>query len=89
MIESLENFAAIILILNAIAGGWLLPVVALLLIVIVSCGLWEVTSRLRRTRPRRPSVEELADPAFNPDLDRWEAIWRRQQEDSTHGGGHA
>jgi len=80
VIESLENFAAIILILNAIAGGWLLPVVALLLIVIVSCAIWEITSRLRRNRPRRPSVEELANPAFNPDLDAWETSWRRQQE---------
>jgi hypothetical protein len=80
VIDTFEDLATFILIANAICGGWLLPVVALLLIVIVSCGLWEVTSRLRRNRPRRPSVEELAYPAFNPDLDAWETSWRRQQE---------
>jgi len=80
VIDTFEDLATFILIANAICGGWLLPVVALLLIVIVSCGLWEVTSRLRRNRPGRPSVEELANPAFNPDLDAWETSWRRQQE---------
>lgn len=75
MIDTFEDLATFILIANAICGGWLLPVVALLLIVIVSCGLWEVTSRLRRAR-RRPSVEELADPAYNPDVDRTERAVR-------------
>lgn len=55
---------------------------ALLLIVIVSCGVWEMSSRSRRARPsrhsrrRRPSVEELADPVYNPDIDRTERAVR-------------
>lgn len=65
MIDTFEDLATFILIANAICGGWLLPVVALLLIVIVSCGLWEVTSRLRRTRP----LARMAAPEYDPELD--------------------
>ncbi|HEY9411003.1 MAG TPA: hypothetical protein VIP77_15600 [Jiangellaceae bacterium] len=73
MIDTFEDLTTVILVLNALTGGWLLPVVALLLLVIVTCGVWEMSSRSRRARPsrrpRRPSVEEMADPSYNPALD--------------------
>jgi hypothetical protein len=76
VIDTFEDLTTVILVLNALTGGWLLPVVALLLIVIVTCGIWEMSSRSRRARPsrrsrrpRRPSVEEMADPSYNPALD--------------------
>lgn len=92
MIDTFEDLTTVILVLNALTGGWLLPVVALLLIVIVTCGVWELSSRSRRARPsrrprrpRRPSVEEMADPEHNPDLDRWEATWRAAWRDPQEG----
>ncbi|MEV6035980.1 hypothetical protein AB0L65_32825 [Nonomuraea sp. NPDC052116] len=49
-------------------GSWVAPVAIILVVLIVAVLAW-VFRRLR-------SVEEMADPAYNPDLDRHQRILR-------------
>lgn len=69
-----EDLTTTIQILNAVTGGTLLPVVALLLIVLLAAGIAWMVSR------RRP-LSEVADPAFNSALDRSERDLRNALTD--------
>lgn len=62
--EFFDDLASTILILNALAGGWLLPVVAGVLILTVVAFLWALWDRLRGL-PRTPTKVEriLAEDA--------------------------
>lgn len=67
--SAFQNLADWIEVVNAASGGTFLPVVAgLLLVILVAAISW----MWRRSRP----VEEMADPAYNPGLDRHQRILR-------------
>ncbi|MEV0382326.1 hypothetical protein [Nonomuraea sp. NPDC050643] len=72
--ENLELFAAF---LNGAAGSSWLLAAAVIVVILVGVAVPWTWSRFCRLR----SVQEMAEPAHNPDLDRWEAAWRRKQED--------
>ncbi|MGW4406565.1 hypothetical protein ACWEJ6_21225 [Nonomuraea sp. NPDC004702] len=67
--DVLRNLADWITLANAASGGTLLPVTAgVLALVLIAAISW----MWRRSRP----VEEMADPEFNPGLDRHQRLLR-------------